>query len=107
VLDDPVPELYVVRVEYQPGTVVLSDQAMLAPDDARESKFSVKGVPNDVILPLLVKADDGATRDTIPTNRKSMAMAVRKTKRERAADWGVDLDIRFPLIASIRCQILV
>jgi hypothetical protein len=76
---------------------------MLVLDDASESKVSVKGVPNDVILPLLVKADDGATRDTIPTNRKSMATAVRETKRERAADRGVDLDIRFPLIASIRC----
>jgi hypothetical protein len=93
-LDEPVPELYVGRVEYQPGMVALSDQAMFAPVDARVSKFSVKGVPNDVILPLLVKADDGGTRDKIPTTRKMIATATSELKRDR----GVRVDIRLPLI---------
>src|SRR5262245_18122517 len=64
VVDDPVPVLYVVRVEYQPGIVELSVHAMTVPVIASVSKFSVNGTPSVVILPPLVNAyEDGTSRE--------------------------------------------
>ena len=46
----PVPALKVVRVEYQPGRVLLSVHAMLFPAVARVLKFCVEGDPRVVRL---------------------------------------------------------
>ncbi len=58
-VDDPVPALYVVRDEYQPGIVELSVQTLFVPVAARVSKFSERGVPKAKIDPLLVIANAG------------------------------------------------
>src|SRR5262245_29261851 len=64
VADDPVPVLYVVRVEYQPGIVELSVHVMPVPVMASVSKLSVSGTPSAVMLPPLVNAyEDGTNRE--------------------------------------------
>jgi hypothetical protein len=85
--------LYVARVEYHPGIVELSVQVILVPVWARVSKFSVRGEPRAVILPLFVSADEGRTRAEIPIPRAINAIVRNNVKRDRDTDLGMDLDI--------------
>jgi hypothetical protein len=60
---------------------------MLVPVCASVSKFSVRGTPSDVILPLLVKADEDGTNAEIPTTNKIIAINTQaKTVREVKRD---------------------
>jgi hypothetical protein len=77
VFDEPVPLLYVVRFEYQPGIVVLSVHTMLVPVCARVSKFSVRGEPSEVMLPPLVTADELGTKAEIPKTNKTIATKIQ------------------------------
>jgi hypothetical protein len=80
VFEDPVPELYVALVEYQPGIVELSAHGMFVPVDASPSKFSVSGTPKAVMLPPFVSAKDGPRSDTVATTTIA-AMPIRNETR--------------------------
>jgi hypothetical protein len=55
----------------------------------------VSGTPNAVMLPPLVKAEDGCTRADIPIPMQRMANTVdRASNRNFVTDRGMDLDIR-------------
>src|SRR5262245_41184214 len=56
---------------------------MLAPVEARASKFSTSGAPSAVIFPLLVKAAVGRTSARNPILRQIAATIVERIKIER------------------------
>jgi hypothetical protein len=70
--------------------VELSVQVIVVPVEASVSKFSVNGVPNDVILPLFVSADDRGIRTGTTVATKSIAIDMYPMRRLlRAKDWKV------------------
>ena len=75
--------------------VELSVQVMAVPVEARVSKFSTSGVPNAVMLPLLVSAEEGRN-PWIPIPRQIAATTIIKAiDRKRIAEWS-DIDIDEP-----------
>src|SRR5262245_30020445 len=82
--------------------VVLSVHTMPVPVEASESKFSVSGVPSAVILPPLVRAEDGRVSVRTPRPRQIMTTVINSVVgRKRIADWK-DIDID----ESSRCDYL-
>jgi hypothetical protein len=92
----------VARVEYQPGIVELSTQAMPVPADASVSKFSVSGTPGVVMLPPLVIANDGSVIREDPAAMQIKATAIAETTGRRVAEGRRDDgDLRVVFIACI------
>jgi len=61
---------------------------MPVPVDASESKFSVSGTPNVVMLPPFVKANEDCTKYEVPTAAQIVVTAIKTAiGRMRDADW--------------------
>jgi hypothetical protein len=54
-----------------------------------------------VILPPLVKADEGVTNADIPATSNIIAAVTNRKIGKRDPDWGMDFGIKVPLIALI------
>ena len=84
--DDPVPELQVVRLEYQPGIVELSVHAMFVPVWASVSKFSVSGTPSAFMLPPFVSASEGCRMFDKPMATPITETAINEASGRRCVD---------------------
>jgi hypothetical protein len=85
--------------------VVLSVHAMPVPVEASVSKFSTSGVPNAVMLPPFVKAEDGRTSARIPRLRqiKTVAVKMAMDRKRIAGRTNLDIDASSRFV-SFRCD---